>query len=215
MAMITPEVKPSSDKKGKSRQIDLSKLLENLQEEYRAVERDVAGGITTQAEMGFYTWFVTSNLIGLHWIGGDPYRATFPPSFQGSRLERLCSWLRTLETEDVLRLARESRLKALQAMWPTFLETCTYCRWEDEYRKSYWRWDAISSIWNPTEEDLESFSTLELPHFMDSGCGRLSQTWHLDCMAVLFLNRALKLRLSDLSAYRWDGTLKTLKEVNA
>lgn len=210
MALISPEQRlPSSNKKGKTRQIDLGKMLENLQEEYRAVERDVESGITTQQEMGLYTWFVTSSLIGLHWISGDPYRAIFPPSFQGSRLERLCSWLRTLEGDTLLRPARESRLKALQAMWPTFLETCTYCRWEEEYRKSYWRWDAISSIWNPTLEDSEQEGILELPHFTNSECGRLSQEWHLQCLAVLFLNRALKLRLSDLSPYRWDGTQET------
>ena len=196
---------PVKDKPAvRTRRIDLPALLDELEHAYTLLQQDDA----TDLEVALRAYFHVANSVALHWVGGDPYTCTFPQEFEGQRLAKLCTYLRTLQGADgqVLKEARAHQLNQLRGVaWENYLADCTplleaqYANGERPLDREIlpFKWEGIDTLWSDNTQAPAVAPSDYLPAFQI----KASEDWHLVCLAVLFLNRACKLRLADLHPY--------------
>ncbi|SMB93362.1 hypothetical protein [Deinococcus hopiensis] len=180
--------------------IRLKDLLDQLDTEFEQLKRQER----ELDEQLLWVYFQSCVRPALHWVNGDPYTFEFPAAYQVERLAKLCGYLKSLqgaEAEKVL-AAREVNLKGLLTAWPAYRDLAIPDHIPNgtsiaEQEVLPFSWEAIETLWdgeNWTGEG-EKARGLFLPQFGT----KASADFHLAGLAVLFLNRQLRLPLSDLT----------------
>lgn len=188
--------------------IRLTDLLDQLEHEYSTLRLEDPA---SDMEVALRAYFHTACHVALYWFGGDPYRWAAPAAFQGERLWKLCLYLRSLDPENsqALKEARAAQLTQLRGpAWENYQATCTplqtqpYQNGERGLDREIlpFTWEGIDTLWQ-TDESLKALPADKAPDYLPRFACRASEDWHLVCLAVLFLNRACKLRLADLHPY--------------
>jgi|GEM_PF-5896194 len=148
---------------------------------------------------------ITCLTPALHWINGDPLTITFPSAYQQERLAKLCAYLQTIHGTTKLEPARASMLTALHELWPAYQDACSHAPLNsalegDDNTQEYRAWnfpERTPSPWGgPFDPPLDAPAP-DLPEFRDTECGRISSSWHLTLLAVVFLNHWTGRRLLD------------------
>lgn len=176
--------------------VKLRDLLDQLDREFDAystlcLTADSAPSVDAQGLMAYFFCCVR---VALHWVGGDPYTVEFPQHYQGERLAKLCRWLSGLPPEQ-LEQARAGQVAQLHRRWPAYAAKCTTYRGDDGSPPDVlgFTWVGLDSLWSSDEP------TDDTRYFPKFGCVE-SEDFHLLALAVLFLNRATRRKLSDLEA---------------
>lgn len=175
----------------KPRRVDLKALLAQLDSEWQQDKHEASG------VAAYYHCCVA---VALHWVRGDPYNYPFPESYQGERLAKMCAWLRAQQGKPLSELEglREQQARLLAQKWPAYAQRCTTLGDNSDQGVQgeilNFTWDGLDSLW--MDEQAKPDSTDYLPQF---AC-KESEEFHLICLALLFLNRATKRRLADLTA---------------
>lgn len=167
--------------------VSLELLQDQLDAEWRPDADDLA------------VYFHAAARTALHWIAGDPYAVQFPPTYD-TRLVRLCAWLRGQQDSDpaALLATRDAQVTALrERTWPAYRDTCTLASHErgtgtGPHSPPEFDWAALDGTWD--EDGPADARASRLPVFLSAE----SEAWHCNVLAVLFLNRAVKMPLCDL-----------------
>lgn len=187
----------------------LTSILDQLDSEWATLKQDSVE-MHGEDEAGLLAYYHCCTRVSLHWIDGDPYTFQFPPAYQPERLAKLCAYLTGLQDADpaLVKQARERTLTGLRAAWPGYRDLAypdMPPRWPHgttDWECPPFSWEAIETLWdgdNWTGEG-EKARTLFLPQF------RYQETadFHLASLAVLYLNRQLRLYLTDLQPHPTD-----------
>jgi hypothetical protein len=174
---------------------DLTLILDQLDREFDAYSQHCvsADSAPSVEEQGLMAYFFCCVRVALHWVG-DPYTVEFPEHYQGERLAKLCRWLSGLQPEQ-LEQARAGQVAQLHRRWPAYAAKCTTYRGDDGSPPDVlgFTWVGLDSLWSSDEP------TDDTRYFPKFGCVE-SEDFHLLALAVLFLNRATRRKLSDLEA---------------
>lgn len=189
---ITPATKPAQP--GRKR-ISLKLLLDQLDQEWEKAQP--LGG----PDADLLAYYHSAIRVALHWIDGDPYAYQFPRAYQGERLAKVCAYLQRLETADSQTLIRERDRQVTllrERAWPQYAEVCAGMTYEGTggtQAELTYTWAGIDSLWGSDEgEGPKDAPPPYLPRFYAPE----SETFHCCALAVLYLNRANKLPLTDL-----------------
>lgn len=198
---ITPATKPPAP--GRKR-ISLKLLLDQLDHEWAASQAQ-DNPFRSDDDRALLAYYQTAVRIGLQWIDGD-YRYAFPDWYQDQRLARLCGYLNGLEGQDAPTLYphRDKQVTLLREQtWPAYRERCTPGMAHHASTGTdtsitaelTYTWDGLDSLYSPEEHSGPMNAPLPyLPRFHAPE----SEAFHCNALAVLFLNRAVKLGLADL-----------------
>lgn len=173
--------------------VKLRDLFDQLDREFDAystlcLTADSAPSVDAQGLMAYFFCCVR---VALHWVGGDILTFEFPASFKSERLSKLADWLKQLPATE-WEAARRAQLTHLHSVWPKYAEKCT--TYSEEMEALGFTWDGIDSLWQS-----EDGTTPDPPQYLPKFHCKESEDFHLISLAVLFLNRRLRRRLSDLS----------------
>lgn len=188
--------------------IKLEDLLTQLDHEWETLKQDDAQKYGLD-EAGLLAYYHCCLRPALYWIEGDPYTYTFPDAYQHERLAKLCQYLRGLQHETdktTLKKARELSLRNLRKSWPPFRDLA-YPDMPADWPGSTSDWETPLFNWEvvgvPTWDGVElpeKARALELPAFRYPE----SANFHLNALAVLFLNRQVRYYLTDLKPHAID-----------
>lgn len=181
----------------------IQSILDQLDSEWATLKHDDPALHGDEAGLLAYYHTCLRSLLPLV---GDPYTATFPQGYiEAERLPKLCAYLTGLKDADpaLVKQARERTLAGLRDCWPAYARLtlpdgvwpATYTQPDDVLPFS---WAAIESGWNG--EDDDPHRTQMLPTFATQA----SADFHLASLAVLYLNRQLRLYLTDLQPHPTD-----------
>ncbi|WP_161881916.1 hypothetical protein [Deinococcus alpinitundrae] len=188
---ITPQVARTT------RKINLAALDQQLQAEAGEAQTNVVD----PDELAFLNYVFVAAHCGLYWINGDPYTYKFPKGYEAQRLPRLCAYLKRLESQDGLALfaERDKQVDLLRTRaWPAYAESCasyTYTGTGGTQLEMGYEWCGIETLTTEQDEDARPDTPPNaLPVFHHPA----SEDFHLNALAVVYLNRMLKLPLLDL-----------------
>jgi len=188
----TPQAPPAAT-------IRLKDLTEQLDHEWSLLRQEDPA---SDHEATLRAYYHCSTRVALHWIGGDPYHFNPPEAFKQERLWKLCTYLRSL-TEDQYKTARGQQLAQLRGpAWTNYLAIAIPDHYADhtsplDLEVLPFTWEGIDTLWQTTESVPADRPADYLPRF----ASKASEDWHLVCLATLFLNRACKYALADLTPY--------------
>ncbi|WP_288482440.1 hypothetical protein [uncultured Deinococcus sp.] len=184
--------------------IRLKDLLDQLDREWAELRLDWGAEATDPRntdEAGLLAYFHTCLRPALHWVHGDPYTVVFPDEYQAERLAGLCRYLGILQTAELpqVQAARERNLAGLRAAWPSYRDLAIPKLSEDgtsllDAEVLPFTWDAIETLWQGPNWIGDGKAEF-LPQFHS----KASADFHLAALAVLFLNRQLRRKLTDLT----------------
>lgn len=178
-------------------------ILEQLDREWANLRQDDP---SEDHEAVLRAYYHASVRVALYWIDFDPYTFAPPAAFHGERLYRLCLWLRSINPEDTqaLKNARAAQLATLRgAAWENYSTLCVPVpdgSSQIDIEAPLYTWDAIDTLWQ-TEEYLKQLPADASASYLPKFSSKASEDWHLVCLAVLFLSRACKYALADLTLY--------------
>lgn len=205
--------KTNPNKPGKA----LQEFLAAIDETYALIEADVEAGKATgeRVEDGLYWYFNSSVRVGLFWINGNlDFR--FPDEYVAldTRLPKMCKWLAEVIARDdtaELRQTRREQLEVLYEIWPSYKRKCTsylecFGQPGEAREIAYaYTWQGIDTLWHGPVGELGKIEgdprapIAFLPVFQSPE----SEEFHLACLSILFLNRACRVKLTDLNQYGW------------
>lgn len=139
--------------------------------------------------------FVALMLPALDWVAGDPLTATFPDDPRCARLAGLCAYLRKAEGQEAQ--ARAQMLGQLHAAWERYQLLAVA---EVPNGTAPLNQELAEFTWAALEPTFNADPDAERPRLLPDFHTRESADFHLAALAVLFLNRALKRPLTDLSS---------------
>lgn len=193
---ITPINRPVTPGRKK---ISLPLLLDQLDREWEASQRADALFVSDD-DAACLTYYHCALRVALRWIEGD-YHYQFPAWYGGQRLEKVCAYLRGLEGQpaEALYPHRDKQVTLLRTTsWPAYRDRCAltgHTGTGGVPAELGYTWDGLDSLYTPDEALSGQEKVLPyLPRFHAPE----SEAWHCNALAVMFLNRALKLALVDL-----------------
>lgn len=179
-------------------------ILDQLDREWTELRLDWGAEATDPRntdEAGLLAYFHTCLRPALHWVHGDPYTVVFPDEYQGERLAKLCGYLREKLSASMeeIQAARELNLRALREKWGPYRDLAIPEGLPDgtsalEAEVLPFTWAAIETLWQGPNWIGDGPAQF-LPDFRY----KASADFHLAALAVLFLNRQLRRKLTDLT----------------
>lgn len=183
--------------------IRVKDLLDQMDREWTELRLDwgaEASDPRNTDEAGLLSYFHSCMRPLVQLINGNPYTLIFPQGYiEAERFPKLCAYLTSLQDAEPEKVAaaRELNLRGLRAAWPAYrdlnqpeipngsgdllLEVPPY------------NWAGLESGWNGENDD--PYRERMLPTF----AVKASADFHLAALAVLFLNRQLRRKLTDLT----------------
>lgn len=178
--------------------IRLKDLLDQLDSEWAQLRQEEH----TEDEAGLLAYFHCCLRPLVQQIGGDPYSFTYPQEYADTeRLPKLCAYLRGLQQAkpEVVQAARERNLAGLRAVWPAYRDLIQpdipNGKSALDLEVLPFGWEALETGWGGEDDDPNRIN------FLPTFSTKASADFHLAALALLYLNRQLRLPLSDLSPH--------------